>query len=56
MDVKVRAKSIKTPDVFFANPSAEEALKDETWFICQPPAKISTPPIPAAVPTTILVS
>ena len=29
MDVKVRAKSIKTPDVFFANPSAEEALKDE---------------------------
>ncbi len=29
VDVKVRAKSIKTPDVFFANPSAEEALKDE---------------------------
>ena len=29
VDVKVRAKSIKTPDVFFANPSAEETLKDE---------------------------
>ncbi len=29
VDVKVRVKSIKTPDVFFANPSAEEALKDE---------------------------